>query len=356
MNFKFWFNNARPQALPQSVMPAIAAICWASMSDNFFLPIAIVALIGIVFAHLSVDLLDDYFDYKNAGIESREKLHRAGMRARIGKAPYLAEGQASLKTTFQVAALFGGIAILCGLGVFLYWNNVRQVPQGGWPMVIIAAIGGFLGFFYSARPFKLCYRGLGEVVTGIIFGPLLMAGMTYAAGGIIPAGTWLISTAIGLLVINILYTHSIMDAAPDISVGKKTLATLLGTPRRMLAGSFVFNFIPPVLLILCYCMGYFQNWLPLLAVLTLPMAVSLFRLMVQYVKETNVKEGTIKGSESGSMPQPSKAERRWWMGPMSNWKAIEEAGIDWFMIRWFLSRNYITNFVLVLAITFLIHR
>lgn len=356
MNFIFWFNNARPQSLPQSVMPAIAAICWASAKfDWFSLPIALLALVGIVFAHLSVNLFDDYFDYKNAGIESREKLHRAGMRARIGKAPYLAEGQATLKTTFQVAALFGGIAILCGIVVFCYWNKLQPTVQGGWPLVFIAAAGGFLGFFYSAKPFKFCYRGLGEVVTGIIFGPLLMVGMTYASCGFILQGTWLISAAVGLLVINILYTHSIMDAAPDLSVGKKTLATLLGTPTKMLIGSFLFNFVPPVLLIVCYCLGYFKNWSPLLALLTLPMAVSLFRLMVQYVKETNVKEGTIKGSGSDAMPQPTKVKRHWLMGPMSNWDEIEAAGIDWFMIRWFLSRNYITFFVLILAIMFLVN-
>lgn len=337
--FKFWLNNARTVALPQSVMPAIMALCiigsqsswggfWQFGQGYFSLPLAIIALIGIVCAHLSVNLFDDYFDYKNAGIESREKLNRAGMRARIGKALYLAEGKATLADTRRVASLFGLVAIVAG-GAILYFR--------GLPIIILAACGGFLGFFYSAKPFMFCYRGMGELVTGIIFGPLLMLGMGQAAAGIFDPGLGLISVAVGLLVINILYTHSIMDAAPDESVGKKTLATILHTPVKMLAGSFVFNFFPYAFVVLAVVLGWVSPWV-LVSFVTLPMAVSLFKLMIDYCEEN------AKG-----LP-PAQTKIKWWMGPMSNWDGIVAAGIDWFMIRWFLARNMLTYLVLLISI------
>lgn len=334
MNLKFWLNNARTVALPQSVTPALAAICLAASRWNrafyegssvydFSLWLALIALLGVICAHLSVNLFDDYFDYKNAGIESRQKLQRAGMRARIGKANYLAEGKATLDETRRVAVWFGVVAIACGIVVLLF---------RGWPILLMAGIGGFLGFFYSAKPFMLCYRGLGELVTGIIFGPLLMLGMGFAACGCIPSGMGYVSAAVGLLVINILYTHSIMDAGPDTSVGKKTLATLLGTPRKMLLASRLFNFLPFVFILLAIDFKLLSPWM-LLTFITLPMAISLSKLMSDFVQE-----------------KPGRPEPKFWMGPMANWKSIVEAELDWFMIRWYLSRNYLTFFILVAAI------
>ena len=66
--FGFWFMNARPQALPQSVIPTVVAVCMAfAGSDDGNWLCAVLALVGVVCAHLSTNLLDDYFDYRNAG-------------------------------------------------------------------------------------------------------------------------------------------------------------------------------------------------------------------------------------------------------------------------------------------------
>lgn len=331
--FGFWVMNARPQALPQSVIPAIVAVCiaFAYGSDCRWVCV-IVALVGIICAHLSIDLLDDYFDYRNAGIESREKLARAGMRARIGKAQYLADGKATLRQTFMVTALFGAVALICGAVVFYF---------RGWPILWFALAGAFLGFFYSAPPFKLCYHGLGELLTGLMFGPLLMPGMCYAVCGELPQAIWWVSAAIGLLVVNILYTHSIMDREPDISVGKTTLAVLLspeGTMRRewLWAFSYLFTFLPYLLIAAAVLYGALGDW-TLLIFVTLPMAVALSKLIHDFLYHPE-----------------REAKRRWWMGPMSQWQAIEEAGISWFMIRWYLARNLISFFALIIAISLFI--
>ena len=325
----FWFMNARPQALPQSVLPAIVATCIAFTTGQGNWVCAVVALLGIICAHLSIDLLDDYFDYRNAGLESREKLARAGMRARLGKAQYLADGQATLKQTFIVAASFGTLAIICGGVVFCF---------RGWPILWFALAGAFLGFFYSAPPFKLCYHGLGELLTGLMFGPLLMPGMCYAVCGELPAAIWWVSSAIGLLVVNILFTHSIMDREPDISVNKTTLAVLLSPgeePRRGLltATSCLFTFLPYALVITAVICGRLSIW-SLLTLLTIPIAIALSKLTSDFLYHPE-----------------REAKRKWWMGPMSQWQAIEEAGIEWFMIRWYLARNVLTLFAMIIAIS-----
>ena len=326
--------NARPQALPQSVIPTVVAVCMAfAGSDDGNWLCAVLALVGVVCAHLSTNLLDDYFDYRNAGITSRQKLARAGMRARLGKAQYLADGQATLGQTFAVAAAFGVVALLCG-AVVLYLQ--------GWPIACFALAGAFLGFFYSAPPFKLCYRGLGELLTGLMFGPLLMGGTYYAVSRTLSPSVWWISSAIGLLVVNILYTHSIMDRQADISVGKTTLAVIVSPgeePRRgmLLAFSLLFTYLPYLLVVAGVLTATLQ-YSTLLVFVTLPMAVGLTRLMSDFLYH----------------PQ-RVATRRWWMGPMSQWDAIMQAGIDWFMIRWFLARNLLSLFAVITAVSVFLH-
>ena len=324
----FWFMNARPQALPQSVIPALMAMCAACATGRATWWCAMVALVGIAAAHLSIDLLDDYFDYRNAGIDTRERLARAGMRARIGKAQYLADGKATLKETLRVALVFGGVAIVCGVVIFVY---------RGWPIVVFAGMAAFMGYFYSAPPFKLCYHGLGEVLTCLMFGPLLMSGMAYATCGEVPAEVWWLSVPTGLLVGNILFTHSILDRQADISVGKRTFAVLLSPdeePRRraLLGASGCFNFVPYIIMVVGVAVGNLSPWV-LITLIPLPMSISLCRLMKDFLYH----------------PERS-AERRWWMGPMSQWEAICKGGIEWFMIRWYLSRNILSLFAVLGAV------
>lgn len=314
---KFWFNNARPQSLPQSVTPAFLAACMAFGHDGFNLLIALLALVGVICAHCSINLLDDYFDYKNAGIESREKLVRAGMRARLGKCPYLAEGKASLKETRNVAYLFGLIAVVCGCGVCFF---------RGWEVLIFIFAGAFLGYFYSGKPFSIAYHGLGELLTGLMFGPLLMPGMYFAACGEICSEIWFMSVAVGLLVVNILYTHSVLDCEADKSVSKTTLAVLLKTPARQLAGCWCFCFVPFLVVLLGVVLKQLSPVF-LLSWSALPMSVGLFSMMRKFFSDPNYQY-----------------ERKKWMGQMENWDAIVDAKIDWFMIRWFLARNIITLF------------
>ena len=55
--------------------------------------------------------------------------------------------------------------------------------------------------------------------------------------------------AVGLLVTNILYSHSVLDAQADAQMEKLTLARLLKGRNAVLAASAVFNFVPFLLII-----------------------------------------------------------------------------------------------------------
>jgi len=325
----FWIENARYNALPQSLFPGIIACCLACNSDDFSLGYGIAAIFGVLFAHLSMNLLDDYFDYRNKGDEIRNNLAAAGFRARIAKCAYLTSGQATEKQLITVSAIFASLALVVGVFIFL---------KQGIGILIFVLLAALLGVFYSGNPIRLAYRGLGELVVAIIFGPLLMGGVYYAACGHLQPTVWFVSLPVGLLVANVLYTHSIMDALPDEQVGKMTFARLLKTPRRKLIGSFGFIFLPYLILLLGVLLQLVSMSF-LLVFLTLPLAMSLFYLLVRFVKE----------------PQRTFVPR-WWMQPMEKWEEIKTAGIDWFMIRWFLARNLMMYFCILLLLAIFLQK
>jgi 1,4-dihydroxy-2-naphthoate octaprenyltransferase len=114
-------------------------------------------------------------------------------------------------------------------------------------IIVFALVSAFFGISYSAAPFKFSYRGLGEVIIGIMFGPLAMMGVFFAATGVFSFPLLYLSVAVGLLVSNIIYTHSILDIDADKEVNKYTLAVLIGNKKGMLFVSLLINILPFVI-------------------------------------------------------------------------------------------------------------
>ncbi len=322
-NIRFWYNNARPQALPQSLLPAILAVCMASVSGDFSIYLGIIAVLGVMFGHLSLNLFDDYFDYKVKGSGFRDQMAHEGFRARIAKCPYLTSGEATLNQLLIACFVFGFIALAFATLIFI---------ERGTVILYYALALAVLGISYSGKPLKLSYRGLGELMIGLIFGPLLMTGVYYSTCGMLNWAVVFISIPVGLLVANIVYVHAIMDYEPDKKVGKMTFAILLGNRNNRLGVLLAILVISYLSIIAGVILGDLSSYF-LLVLLTLPMAVSLFYLMLKFVRN----------------PQDTYSPKGW-MGPMGDWERIKSVGLDWFMIRWFLARNLLSFFCLIIIL------
>lgn len=322
-----WFSNARSKALPQSIIPALLAVSMSFKQSGFSWWLAGLSVIGVMFAHLAVNLFDDYFDYKHKDSSYRNRMEHQGIRARIAKCSYLTSGQATLKQLLQVCIIFSLLALACGVVIWIFRGPV---------IIYLTLITALLGISYSGKPLKLSYRGLGEILIGILFGPLLMLGVYVAACGVLDFSTLFISVPVGLLVMNIVYTHAIMDYEADKQAGKNTLAVLIGNKNGMLVCLACLLSIAYA----CIIGGVLWDKLiiyDLAVLITLPMACALFYLMRQFVLDPH-----------------KKFYPKWWMGPMGDWQRLTEVGIDWFMIRWLLARNLLSFFCLILIIIYII--
>jgi 1,4-dihydroxy-2-naphthoate octaprenyltransferase len=313
----FWLENARYVSLPQSLLPAITAIFIASSQTTFSIGYALLAVVGVAFTHLSFNLFDDYFDFKKNDVTIRNQLSNNGIRSRIGKCNYLTSGEATTKQLFWAAFTFGMIGLAFGIFFFIVW---------GFPILVFILVLAFLGIFYSAPPLRISYHGLGELLIGFVFGPLLMAGVCFSSSGVIPTALWFLSFPIGILVSNILFTHDIMDFEADKIGGKKTLAVVVNNQKINLIISLCFIYIPYLIMLSGVIFGFLSPWFCCI-LLSLPQAIKLHDLLRQF----------LAYPEKQFYP-------KWWMQPMEKWEGITKAGIDWFMIRWYLSRNLLMLF------------
>ncbi len=328
MNFKstlkllnFWIKNARYQSFAQSFIPALIALVFVANKGDGAVWLGVLAVLGVLLAHSGANLFDDYFDYRSESVKKRREMLDGGIRARSMKCAYIESGQATLKQLFIVATLFCLSAICAGAVVFYY---------RGLPVFICFCIGAILAFFYSAPPLRLSYRGFGELVVGLLFGPTVMTGVSYATCGRFDFGALILSIPLGILAANILYVHSIMDFEPDMRAGKRTLVALVGSAKNAIRVCGLFLFVGYASIVCGVFFGALNPW-TLLVFVSAPLAFELYRDMKLYVEQPE-----------------KKLERKIWHGPMECWDMICKAKIDWFMFRWYLSRNLMSAFALCL--------
>jgi 1,4-dihydroxy-2-naphthoate octaprenyltransferase len=298
----------------------------ASRWEGFSLLLGLSAVAGVVAGHLSMNLFDDYFDYKVKKTDYRNRMQHKGMRVRISKCAYLTSGAATLKQLLAACCVFGALALVAGFMIFLH---------RGFAILLIAALTAFLGISYSGAPLRLSYHGFGEIVIAILFGPMLMSGVFFATCGTFDGSVIFISVPVGLLVANIVYTHAIMDCEPDREAGKMTFAVLLNDKRRMLF-ALLLLLVAAFAIIISGVIGGYLAPCYLLSLATLPMAVGLFYLMVEFVRHP----------ERNFTP-------RFWMGPMGDLRSAE---MGWFRLRWRLARNLLSFFCIILMIVSLLVR
>ena len=314
-----WRAIARDYTLPQTVIAYVFAVVLASKNYQIDYLLSFLGLIGVLLAHMSVNILDDYFDWKSGAVEEYKKLITAGEQAKTHKCFYLEEGLTSHKSLLIVALSMDAIAALIGLYI---------VSKVGIGIIVIAVLTGLIGFFYSAPPFRLSYHGLSELAIGIVFGPLLLSGAYMAAGGVVDVTILFSSVIIGIFIANISFVHCIMDYQSDKNVGKTSLATLLKSPQNAIVALTIFYTIAYLLVLI----GIYLKIFPFASILTfviIPINAMFIKLM--------------KNSEK---------EKKFWMGPLENWDHVIKEGSDWFMLRLCLSRNIAVEFIILLGLTY----
>ncbi|MFC1988959.1 prenyltransferase [Chloroflexota bacterium] len=256
MKLKIWFFETRPQFLLLSVVLAFLGTCIAWYYGAFHLGHALLAFFGLLLTHISVNVLNDYFDYRS-GIDLETK--RTPFSGGSGILP------AALLTPRQVFWL-GMSSFLLAIPIGIYFLTVR-----GWlllPLLLVAAVCVLL---YTPIILKLKWP---EWSPGLGLGALPVLGVYFVQTGDYTLPAVIASIPSGILVHNLLLLNEFPDVEADSKAGRKTLPITMGAAKA----SIVYSILTVVVYL--WVIGITvstQEPFLLIALLTLPFAIKAIR-------------------------------------------------------------------------------
>jgi 1,4-dihydroxy-2-naphthoate octaprenyltransferase len=213
MKLKIWFLETRPQFLVLSVVLVLLGTAIAYNEGHFDWLRFVLTTIGLVLAHASVNILNDYCDYKS-GIDLETK--RTPFSGGSGILPQrLLEPEPTYK--------FGVGCLLVALLIGLYLTYVS-----GWLLLPLILLGGPVIYFYTSHLTKWL---VGELWAGLGLGTLPVLGTYFVQTGHYSVGALLASLAPGFLTANLLFLNEFPDVAPDTKGGRYHLVIALGTKK-----------------------------------------------------------------------------------------------------------------------------
>ena len=210
MKLKIWFLETRPQFLLLSVVLVFLGTCMAWYDGAFHLGYALLAFIGLLLCHISVNVLNDYFDYRS-GIDLETK--RTPFSGGSGILP------AALLKPRQVL-WFGLAASLLALPIGIYFVMVR-----GWLLLPLLLIGAVCILLYTPLITRL---GWPEWAPGVGLGALPVLGIYFIQTAAYTSPAIVACIPSGILVHNLLLLNEFPDTEADRKAGRKTLPIIMG--------------------------------------------------------------------------------------------------------------------------------
>ncbi|GIU72180.1 MAG: hypothetical protein KatS3mg003_1659 [Candidatus Nitrosocaldaceae archaeon] len=255
---RVWLRAVRIKFLLASIIAVSNGLALAYLYANIDIAYAILTYIGIISLHSSVDLLNDYWDFKR-GIDKITK--RTPFSGGTGVLP---EGLLNPKDVYRL----GLIMLIIGSLIGFYFVLIKGI--------VIAIILGFAIisiYFYSNKVVNL---GLGELFVAIK-GSMIVLGTFYVQTSIITLDVVYNSIIIGLLSSVVLFVNSFPDHDADKAKGRRTLVIILGKEK---ASKFFIVF--PILIYSLIISGIIFNLTPLYALSALsasPLIINVIRYM-----------------------------------------------------------------------------
>jgi 1,4-dihydroxy-2-naphthoate octaprenyltransferase len=210
LKIKVWLRAVRVRFLLASVIAVSLglAINW-NLNQSIDLFSAALTFAGVIALHASVDLLNDYWDFKR-GIDSITK--RTKMSGGTGVLP---EGLLKPATVYRA----GIASLILGASIGAYFVFVDGI--------VIAIILGFAIlsiYFYST---KIVDSGLAEFFVAVK-GTMIVLGAFFIQSGHITVDAVLAGIVVGVLSSLVLFIASFPDYDADKSKGRKTLVIAAG--------------------------------------------------------------------------------------------------------------------------------
>lgn len=218
---RYWLMAIRLKTLPASVAPVLLGWALAATVGKTDLGLGLACLAVALLLQIAANLANDYFDARS-GVDSKDRL-----------GPVRVTQAGLLQPSRVLAGLIVCLVLAMAAGIYAAYH-------AGWWLLGLGAVCLLGAVAYTAGPFPLARRGLGELAALIFFGPVACTA-TFAVlhGSVIPAA-WAAGLMPGLHAAAIMAVNNLRDRTSDAAAGKTTLAVYLGERRaRVMAVSLV---------------------------------------------------------------------------------------------------------------------
>ena len=255
---KKWLLIIRTPFLLLSVVLAFLGACIAwyesqEFGSSFHLGYAFLAGFGLLLAHISVNVLNEYFDYRS-GVDLKTK--RTPFSGGSGALP------SGLITPRQ--ALWLGVGtLLAATPIGIYFSIVSGWQL--WPLLIAAAI---MVVIYTPFILKM---GWPEWAPGLGMGALPILGAYFVHTGNYAVPAIIASIPAGILVHNLLLLNEFPDVEADITAKRRTLPIVIGRKKAAIFYSVMTGLV--YLWIIGWVIAGQMPLFSLLGLATLPLAI-----------------------------------------------------------------------------------
>ncbi len=257
-NLKVIFRASRPSFL--ILTPVCVFLSWSFVTYNHIETEAyllVLTLIGAISAHVSVNLLNEYSDFKSGLDLKTDKTKFSGGSGALPDNPDAA------KVVFTAAITF--LILTSLIGLFFVWKyNWQILPIGLSGLILIITYTKWI----NRNPF-LCL-----IAPGTGFGFFMIAGSYFVLTGEYSPTLWLVCLISFFLVNNLLLLNQFPDIAADKEAGRNHVLIAYGIK----AGD-IFYCLFSVMVIVVIMVAIFTGTFPKLSFITLlPMTLAFYAL------------------------------------------------------------------------------
>ena len=245
-SLKAWFILPRFQFLPLTVILVSLGTAIGAYEGFFHWGYYLLAMIGSILVHMTVNVINDYYDYVD------------GIDLNTQRTPF-SGGSGVLPSNLlkpKQAFWFATISLLIAMGIGAYFVLTR-----GWILFPLLLIAGFSAYFYNVY---LARWLVGELFAGLNFGPMIVLGSYFVQTGRYSWEALVASLAPGILTSNLLFLNEFPDREADQQGGRRHLVIVMGKEeaRLLFVGFLIASY-------LCIIIGVVTRMMPVVTLIGL---------------------------------------------------------------------------------------
>lgn len=253
---KLWFAAIKPPMYSVAVMPIWVGSAVAYAQTKLFnFPIFLTFLVSAILILAWENLSNDVFD-SETGVD-------------VNKANSVVNLTGNKPLIFWIAnaCLASGLAGIASIALV----------QQDFTVIGLILLCCAIGYVYQGPPFRLSYKGLGEPLCFVAFGPLAFAAAYYSQTRSWSSTNFAASIVVGIATCLILFCSHFNQVRDDAAIGKKSPIVRLGTKRAAAMLPWICGSVY-ALIVLFVMLQVFPIW-TLFSLLSFPVAKKLCRLI-----------------------------------------------------------------------------